>query len=122
LRGLQVTEPEVEAYARLARVLVAERLVDLDRARVQAEAKVDDAEQVLPLGVARLERQRVLELLLGLVDAIVLDQLAPAVKVEQEILVRHVAAGLSGGRLRGDPRLGGRGLAGHRTDGIPAKP
>ena len=91
LPGLQVTEREVQEERGVVRVSTPELLVDLDRARVEAEAEVDDGEEVLALRVARLEMERALELLLRLVDAVVLEELASAIEVKEEVLVRRVA-------------------------------
>jgi hypothetical protein len=77
LRGLarlQVREGQVDARLERVRVQLDELLVDGDGARVEPEAEVDDAEQVLPLGVARLEGERLLELGLRVVDAVVLEE------------------------------------------------
>src|SRR5262249_30398052 len=52
------------------------------------EPKVDDREKVLAFGVARLELQRLFELVFGLVDAVVLEELAAAVEMKEEVFRR----------------------------------
>ena len=65
---------------------VAEELfVNLDRARVVSEAKIDDREEILTLRVAGLELERLLELFFRLVDAVVLQQLAAAIEVKEKV-------------------------------------
>src|SRR5262249_53744590 len=85
LPRLQVREREVDARLDGLGVVADELLVDGNRARIEAEAEVDDAEQVLPLGIARLEGERLLELGLGVVDAVVLEELAAAIEMEKEV-------------------------------------
>ena len=101
LAGLEIAEREVLTERRIAGERPHQLFVNLDGARIEPETKIHDREQVLPLGVARLKLQRLLQLLLGLVDAVVLEELAPAVQVEEKILgrVRATAPIPSIGRL-----------------------
>ncbi len=91
LAGLEVAEGQVDAGGSLLRVLADELLEDLDGAGVHPEAKVDDAQEILPLGVKGLEPDGQLQLLLGLVDPVVLEQLAASVEVKQEIFAGDLA-------------------------------
>src|ERR1019366_7612378 len=111
LAGLDVTERQVDLHGDVDRKLRGEGLVDPDGGRVEAESEVDGAEQVLTLRVERLHRQRLLERLLGLEDAVVLKELAPAIEVKEKVFLHHVAsrvcriarrhrAGLEGERTR----------------------
>jgi hypothetical protein len=86
LARLEVAKREVLGEGRVARKFAHELLVDLDRPRVEAEPKVHHGQEVLPLGIARLKLERLLELLLRLVHAVVLQQLAAAVEMEEKIL------------------------------------
>ena len=88
LAGLQVAKREVLREGRFARVFLDELLVDLDGARVETQTKVHDRQEVLALGVAWLELQRLLELVLRFVDAVVLEQLAAAVEVKEKVFRR----------------------------------
>src|SRR6185312_270060 len=90
LPRLQVGERQVDARLQRVGVQLDELLVDGDRPRVEPQPEVDDAEEVLPLGIERLERERLLELGLGVVDAVVLEELAAPVEMEEEILPGHV--------------------------------
>src|ERR1700748_745453 len=86
LTGLQVAERQIDARRDLRGAHANQLFVDLDGTRIMPEPEVDHAEQALPLDVARLERERPLELALRLVDVVVLEELAPAVEVEEELL------------------------------------
>ena len=109
LPRLEVAERQVDLDGSVVREAVLEGLVDLDGARVEPQAKVDGAEQVLTLGVGGLHRQRELELLLGLEDAVLLQQLAAPVEMEEEVLLGDVPRRLGGhrvlGRRRDEPSL-----------------
>ncbi len=72
LTRLQVAEREVLVERRVARKFAHQLFVDLDGARVEAETKVHHRQKILALGVARLELERLLELLFCLVNAVVL--------------------------------------------------
>jgi hypothetical protein len=50
------------------------------------QPEVNDPEQALPLEVLWLKGKRSLELALGFVDLVVLEELASSVKVEEELL------------------------------------
>ncbi len=65
LPGLQVTEREIHPRADLVRPHANDVLVDLLRARIEPEPKIDDAQQPLAFDVLGLHAQRQFELLFG---------------------------------------------------------
>ena len=85
LPGLQVTEREVLRQRGVARKIADELFVDFDRTGVEAKPEIDHREKVLSFGVARLKLERLFELFLRFVDAVVLEQLAAAIQMKQEI-------------------------------------
>src|SRR5882724_2543950 len=91
LAGLQVTQPEIHARAHLVRASLDDLFVDFDGSRIQAESKIDDAQESLTFGVLRLQLERSLELFFGLRNAVVLEQLAAAVQVVKKIFAVEAA-------------------------------
>ena len=89
LSRLEEGEPEVDVQGGVMRELFAQREPCLDRGRIDPEAEVDPGEQVLALRVARLKREGALELLLGLDDAVLHQQLGAPREVKEEVLVRR---------------------------------
>src|SRR6185369_12760388 len=85
LSGFEVAERQIHTRADFLRANTDDLLVDLLRARVEPESEVDDTEQALAFDVLRLNSQRQLELFFRLADAVVLEQLAAAIQVEQEV-------------------------------------
>jgi hypothetical protein len=89
---LQIHHGQVDPQGGVFRVLIDQILVDQDGALVAAQLEVDQTEQVEDLGIARLELQRLLQLLLSRFQVADLQQLGSLVemgeKVPVEIVVR----------------------------------
>jgi hypothetical protein len=91
LAGLQKAQREIDAQRAFPRISARQRLENRDGAGVHPEAKIDVGEEILSLAIEGLEPEGALQLLLRLVDAVVREELAPAVQVEEEFLCRDVA-------------------------------
>ena len=106
LSRLQVAEPEIETRSLGLRPRMHDFFEDVNGTRIHAQAEVDDGQEPLAFDVFGLKPQRALELFLGLAHAVLFQELAAAIQMEQEVFGGEGSAGRQLRLARAGARLG----------------